>query len=341
MTKVSVKSSLVVAAALMAAACSNESSPPAASDVPAAATRAIGAVDVVAHPDPLTALESTDPTLAANKRLVFDLWRSVVNAGHVEMADELLTEGYIQHSPVLRTGRKAFKEIFSVVPRREIPELVEPPLVASVAEGNLVAMALLERPPARDGSAAYTTTHFNLFRAEGGRLAEHWHSVQAAPGPEVPLPEEGGPQPVTGASGAAQLALLESADPHLAENKRLVFEAWRDVVEAGREELAERYFRAELIEHNPNAASGHQKFDAYVAARTDRPVETWIRAPIVALLAEGELVVLVTMQEHTHPSRAGRTYTTTWFDMFRVAGDQLVEHWDAAQKIDAAAEPAR
>ncbi len=78
-------------------------------------------VEITAHPAPLSALDSPDAALAANKRAVFDMWRSIVNAGHVEVADDLLTEGYVQHSPVLRTGRKAFKEIFSVVPRREIP----------------------------------------------------------------------------------------------------------------------------------------------------------------------------------------------------------------------------
>ena len=56
-----------------------------------------------------------------------------------------------------------------------------------------------------------------------------------------------------------------------------------------------------------------------------------IHAPIVALIAERDLVVLVTMREHPHPARKGLTYTTTWFDMFRVAGGRLVEHWDAAQ----------
>jgi predicted SnoaL-like aldol condensation-catalyzing enzyme len=39
-------------------------------------------------------------------------------------------------------------------------------------------------------------------------------------------------------------------------------------------------------------------------------------------------VVLVTMREHSHPSRAGATYTTTWFDMFRMVEGRIVEHWD-------------
>jgi predicted SnoaL-like aldol condensation-catalyzing enzyme len=328
------RSMFVAAAVLALAACENTGAPPAANraeEAPPSARAGDKAAEVVAHPNPLAALASADPMLAANKRLVFDLWRSIVDAGHVEMADDLLREDYIQHSPVLRTGRKAFKEIFSVVPKRDIPEVVEPPLVASVAEGNLVVMSLLEATPARDGVPAYTTTHFNLFRVENGRLAEHWHSVQTPPGPDVPLPSEGGPQPVTGTTGDGQLALLEASDPRLAANKRLVYDVWREIVDAGHEELADRYLDEGFIEHNPNAATGREGFKAYFSARPDMPTARTIREPIVAIVAEGDLVALVTMQEHPHPSRAGLTYTTTWFDMFRVADGRLVEHWDAAQ----------
>jgi predicted SnoaL-like aldol condensation-catalyzing enzyme len=287
-------------------------------------------VEVTAHPEPLRALASPDATLAANKRLVFDMWRSIVNAGRIEAADEMLEEGYIQHSPVLRTGRAAFKQIFSVVPRREIPPLVEPPLVASVAEGDLVVMSLLERLPAREGSPSYTTAHFNLFRIEAGRLAEHWHSVHTAPAADVPLPEQGGPQPVTGATGPAQRALLHSGDPRLARNKRLVFDLWREIVDAGREQRAAQYIDPRFIEHNPNAASGLDGFRKYFSARADRPTEAWIEAPVVAIVAEADLVALVTMREHPHPVHAGRTYTTAWFNLFRIADGRVVEHWDSA-----------
>lgn len=294
----------------------------AATGVPRAVA-ATNAVEVAAHPDPLSALMSPDPSLAANKRLVFDMWRTVVDAGHIEAADHMLAEGYIQHSPVLRTGRKAFKEIFSVVPRRDIPQTVEPPLVASIAEGNLVVMSLLERIPAHDALPAYTTTHFNLFRVDHGLLAEHWHSVQTAPGPDVPLPGEGGPQPVRGAAGAAQRPLLDALTSRLRKNKRLVFDLWREV-EAGQGQRAQSLMAADFIEHSPNAAAG--------LSGSSRPLEQWLRAPVVAIVAEGNLVALVTMEEHPHPSRAGRTYTTTRFNMYRIVDERIVEHWDAATR---------
>jgi predicted SnoaL-like aldol condensation-catalyzing enzyme len=292
---------------------------------------------VTGHPDPLSLLESEDPVLAANKRLVFDLWRGVVNGGHVELADELLVEGYVQHSPVLPTGRTAFKQIFSAVPRLdEIPELVQPPVVAMVAEGPLVVMALAETLPDPDGSGTYTSTHFNLFRVENGRLAEHWHSVQTAPGPDVLAPEAGGPQPVSGATGLDQYVLLTAADAGLAGNKRLVFDAWRQIFDARHEELADIYLDADYVGHTPSATSGRAAFKASIASAGDRPIGLSVRDPLVAVVAEGDLVVQVSMREYPHPSRVGRTYTTTWFDMFRIADGRLAEHWDPGVRTAAA-----
>jgi predicted SnoaL-like aldol condensation-catalyzing enzyme len=272
----------------------------------------------------LLLLEDHDPALAANKRLVFDMWRGVVNAGHVELADRMLAENYIQHSPVISTGRAAFKRVFSAVERRdEIPPLVSPPLVTIIAEGDLVVMALREELPATGGTGTYATAHFNLFRTHDGRLAEHWHSVQAAPGPQVPSPAEGGPQPVTGAEGAAQEPLLRSPDPALAANKRLVHTAWRTAVDGGPEAMSARYLADAYVEHNANAGPLPRAFTA-------RPGEPPLDGPVVAVVAQGDLVVLVQALEHPHPFREGESYSTTWFDMFRIEGGKIVEHWDAA-----------
>ncbi len=191
------------------------------------------AADVIAHPDPLVLLKDADAGLAANKRLAFNMWRSIVNAGQVDVADALLRDDYIQHSPMLPTGRTAFKAVFSALQRREVPALVSPPLVTIIAERDLVVMAMREELKEPAGEGRYATTHFNLFRVEGGKLAEHWHSVQTPPGPNVLPPYQGGPQPVTGAEGAAQIALLEAGDTKLAANKRLVFNAWRRIFDAG------------------------------------------------------------------------------------------------------------
>jgi predicted SnoaL-like aldol condensation-catalyzing enzyme len=277
-------------------------------------------VVISAHPDPIAALGSDDPQLAANKRLAFDMWRSIVNAGNVELADDMLTQDYTQHSPVIPTGREAFKQVFSALPHLdEIPEVVAPPLVQILGEGDLVAMVLREQMPAPPGEDPYFTAHFNLFRVADGRLAEHWHSVQGVPGPQTPAPEDGGPQPVTGATGSAQAELLQAADAALAANKKLVFDYWRAAVSQGVEGAAPNYRAADYVEHSANGTTFTPEAGGGVAD-----------APLVAMVAEGDLVVQVLALSHPHPLRAGATYTTTWFDMFRITDGKIVEHWDGA-----------
>jgi predicted SnoaL-like aldol condensation-catalyzing enzyme len=297
-----------------------------AGGVSAAASRppAAASAVVVAHPDPLSLLDSDDPGLAANKRLLFNFWRTALNAGHLEVTDEWVAENYIQHSPFQRSGRLALKETFAVIPRQdEIPDVMRPPPVAFVAEDDLVVFVAVEELPEPDGSGNYTTTHFNMFRIVDGRLAEHWHPDRTPPCPELPSAENGGPQPVTGLDGNAQFAMLEARDPQLAANKRLVFDMWRHVVDAGREAMAELYIADNYIEHSPNAAR---------PADRERPIETSLRRSLVALVAERDLVVQVLKVELPNPYLPGTTYTTTSFDLFRIADGRIAEHWDAAVK---------
>jgi predicted SnoaL-like aldol condensation-catalyzing enzyme len=328
---------LAVAAALSVSACERTFAPGGAEtsrlSPPPGPVAAGMPVPVAAHPDQLALLANADPALAANKRLLYDMWRTVLNAGHLEAADELVAENYIQHSPFQRSGRAALKETFSVIPRSaEIPATLRPAPVTILAEDDLVVFVAVEALPEPDGSGRYTTTHFNMFRVVDGRLAEHWHPDSTPPCPELPSAENGGPQPVVGASGAAQYRLLEAADPTLAGNKRLVFDVWRQLVNAGREEVVDLYLTQDYVEHNPNAATGREGARAHFAARADFPIETTIRSELVAMVAEGDLVVQVIKVELPNPYREGATYTTAWFDMYRIADGRLAEHWDAAVK---------
>jgi len=136
-------------------------------------------VPVTAGPDQQIQLRSADAKLAANKKLVYDFWREVLEARHVELAEKYLTEGYIQHNPNVPTGRKAFVDFFS---RLGAPQPIEPRIkrqvVAIVAEGDYVMLGFVQEvPDPRQAGRTYTTTWFDLFRIENGKIAEHWDSA--------------------------------------------------------------------------------------------------------------------------------------------------------------------
>lgn len=137
-------------------------------------------VAVQASPDHEKLIASADPRLAANKRLVYDFWREVFEGGHMELAEKYMTESYIQHNPTVPTGRAAFVDFFSKFAKpKPIAPRVKAPLVSIVAEGDYVVLSFVrEVAEASDPAKKYTTTWFDMFRIENGKIAEHWDGAE-------------------------------------------------------------------------------------------------------------------------------------------------------------------
>lgn len=137
---------------------------------------AFSQIPVTANPDHAALLASKDPQLAANKKLVYDFWREVFEGGHLELAPKYLTEGYIQHNPNVPSGRQAFVDFFSKLKQpKKIAEKIEGPLVSIVAEGDWVILTFVrEYTEPKDPTKKYTSTWFDQFRIENGKIAEHW-----------------------------------------------------------------------------------------------------------------------------------------------------------------------
>jgi len=133
-------------------------------------------VPVTPQADHTRLLASADARLAANKRLVYDFWREVFEGGHMELIDKYMAEGYIQHNPMVPTGRAAFVELFAkLAPPKPIEPRIKAPLVAIVAEGDLVMLSFVrEAADPKEPSQKYTTTWFDMFRIENGKIIEHW-----------------------------------------------------------------------------------------------------------------------------------------------------------------------
>ena len=128
-------------------------------------------------------------------------------------------------------------------------------------------------------------------------------------------------------------ALLHSSDSTLARNKRLVYDFWREVLEARHMDLAPKYLREDYIQHNPNVPTGRQGFvDFFARLGGPQPIAPMVKGPLIAIVAEGDLVVVSFTREYADPKDAARKYTTTWFDMFRVQDGKIAEHWDSALK---------
>jgi len=98
-------------------------------------------------------------------------------------------------------------------------------------------------------------------------------------------------------------------------------------------ELADKYMAESYVQHNPTVPTGRAAFVEFFSKfAKPKTIEPRVKAPLVAITAEGDLVILSFARELTDPKDATKKYTTTWFDMFRIDGGKIAEHWDAATK---------
>ena len=136
--------------------------------------------------------------------------------------------------------------------------------------------------------------------------------------------------PVVGASDPE--ALFSSPNPKLHANKQVVLHIVRDLLEANHWDQAEKYLTKEYIQHNPNVASGRDPVVKFFGSRPPSPIpdrKSW-QARVVSVTAEKDLVVVAFVREQPDPRDPTKTYTTTWFDMWRIKDGKADEHWDGA-----------
>jgi predicted SnoaL-like aldol condensation-catalyzing enzyme len=130
-------------------------------------------------------------------------------------------------------------------------------------------------------------------------------------------------------------ALFTSPDPLLNRNKQAAYHIVKDLLEAGHWDEADRWITPEYVQHNPLVPSGRGtvvNFFTKVMKVQPKPVPEKMKTPIVAVLAEGDLVTVVYPRPLKDPKDPTKTYTTTWFDMWRFKDGKATEHWDPATK---------
>ena len=134
--------------------------------------------------------------------------------------------------------------------------------------------------------------------------------------------------PVTGSDDPE--SLFTSKDAKLHANKQVVLHIMRDLLEANHWSDAPKYLSARYIQHNPNVQSGLEPVMKFFGSRQPVPIpdaKSW-RTKVVSVTAEGDLVVVAIRRELADPRTPQQTYTSTWFDMWRIQDGKADEHWD-------------
>ena len=140
---------------------------------------------------PSQAARGSFGTVSADERRNLEIatieMKDMLQYGHLELADQVMDPGYIQHNPNVPQGRDGFKQFMSRVPGRtpqEIkPEWVRPPSLTLVSGPYVVMMWDRTDKDPNDPSREYVWNHFDVLRIENGLIKEHWDEAVIAPPP--------------------------------------------------------------------------------------------------------------------------------------------------------------
>ncbi len=225
-----------------------------------------------------------------------------LQTGDPASVDVIHPQTYIQHNPQTQTGREGLAALFARLSKTS-PRVN---LVRVFSDGDFVfAHTEYDFSTRRIG--------FEVFRFEGEHTVEHWDNIQPRQGPNA-----SGHSMVDGPTEATERTKTEA-------NRALV-SAYVDEVLIGRE-LAQlgRYIESDLTQHNAGLEDGIEAVRGKLQARFEEgPAVAYARRHRV--LAEGNFVLSVS-EGHL------RGVHTAFYDLFRVANDKLVEHWDTIEAV--------
>ena len=259
-------------------------------------------------PQPPTQKQTETVKSRTNKAVVLELFDEVIGKGNIDALNRLLSEDYIQHDPLVETGRAALikflkeSDTFSQPTQGGVLRIIE--------DGDFVAVH--SDYPMGDTKLAW----FDLFRLEKGVIVEHWDVVQE--------------QPEKVASGRTMVdGPTEITDRDKTQaNKQLVKAFLDTVLIGGQVDKAANFFdKDKYLQHDSNFPDGLSSFletmKKLKAQGTPLTIKTLHR-----VVGEGNFVL--TQSEGESGGKPSAIY-----DLFRVEHGKIAEHWDVIQEIPA------
>jgi len=286
-------------------------------------------IALVATPAASWAQGTMSPDERRNMDLVNEWGRLVIEAAQVAAADKYMAPDYIQHNPMIETGRDAFVKDFGRRPPREPRAEMTPAPVVEFAKGPY-ALWVFEREAKDQNGVVYEFNSFDLFRLENGKVAEHWGGRPAFRPALVP----GQPAPDAVVQGVGPKPIKPGNSPAEQQNEDIANQLFRNILQYGHVELAQQVMAPGYVQHNPNVATGRRAFvEFFGKTRTPEPLRTeWKDEPELTITS-GNIVLYMFKRFSVDPSNPSQVYKWNWFDMVRVDGGLVREHWDSAVKI--------
>lgn len=227
--------------------------------------------------------------------------------GDTTIAQNLLTENYIQHNIAFGTGRDAF--VAAVQGLSQAPTATTVQNVRAFTDGDYVFLHNIY-----NFAGAGEQVAFDVFRFENGKIAEHWDNLGTLNAPN--------PSGRTQTDGTTAIKDIDKTE----ENKGLVMNFIEDILMGKNMDALTRYYDGNnYIQHNSDIADGLDGLGTALAAWAEQGI-TMVYDKTYLLLGEGNFVLAA-----SEGTLGG--VKTVFYDLFRVEKGYIAEHWDVIETV--------
>ncbi len=225
-----------------------------------------------------------------------------IETGDAASAAAVNEDKYIQHNPQTHEGSEGLAVLFARLAKTS-PRVT----FVRVFEDGEFAFAHNQY----DFSSLRAA--FEVFRFEDGRAVEHWDNIQPLLGPNP--------------SGRGMLdGHTEITDRHKTEVNRAIARRFvEDILIARDFDAMSNFVADDLIQHNPDLSDGLAPWRDHLMAEDAETPQTRYDT-LHRVLAEGNFVLCM-----SEGCRAG--VHTSFYDLFRLDNNRIVEHWDTIETI--------
>jgi predicted SnoaL-like aldol condensation-catalyzing enzyme len=240
--------------------------------------------------------------MGPNTQKIYKLLKGI-ETGDPDAARVVNEKVYVQHNPHTQEGSEGLATLFKRLSKSQ-PKVT---MVRGFEDGDFVFAHMVY-----DFSSVKVA--FEVFRFEHGLAVEHWDNIQ---------PDMG-----TNAAGRSMLdGDVELTDLHKTEENRTLVKQFVETVLIGQkfDALDEFVDSNHFLQHSPDHLDGIEALRLKLQATSATGLNLKYQR-LHRVLAQGNFVLSVSegLLNGTH---------TSFYDLYRVAENKLVEHWDTIESV--------